>query len=96
VVQRNIEVVGIWVGKLEESSDFVGSMVVGKIGNWCMGGCIGLLGSVAGKGVAGGGIGLGVYMGLCCSVSGFGLGAGLSPAWCVKEEASTFVWYMAR
>jgi hypothetical protein len=33
VVQKNIAVVGIWVGKLGESSGFVESMVVGKIGS---------------------------------------------------------------
>jgi hypothetical protein len=93
VVQRNIAVVGIWVGKLGENSGFVKSMVVGKIGSWCVGCCIGLLGNVAGKGVAGG-IGLGVYMGLCCSVSGFGLSVGLALAWCVEEKASTFVMCM--
>jgi hypothetical protein len=95
VVHRNIVVVGIWVGNLEQKSGFVGSMMVGKIGSCCVGCCIGLLGNVAGKGVAGGGIGLGVCMGLCCSISELDLGAGLALAWCLKGKARAFVTYTA-
>jgi hypothetical protein len=96
VVHRNIVVVGMWVGNLGQRSGFVGSMVAGRISNCCVGSCIGLLGNVAGKGVADGGIGSGVCMGLCCSISGLDLGVGLALTWCLKGKARAFVKYMAR